>query len=222
MAVEDASIAVPKYDIDKIIQSNQDTMGGSTLFVGTGFTGDALVVGIYSVDGGTSWRDFGNISIGSGYAIQPAYSVDAHWRDDGVIRFTPGASGVLVRYAVVYIEGVTDASNENLLYFSGDTLYQSSRSYMKIALEGSYSRTASAAETRTIPHTLGYVPFYRVYIKAFATDVVPTTRVISATFGLTDPVEAVTADENNIYITTPARSPGFQATTIYYRIYHES
>ncbi len=239
MSIRDAAIAIPTYDIDKIIEIIDGTAGfvDSVSVKGTSWgtvVGTATFpVGVYSYDGGTTWLTFGDEF--GGFTTKPPIQANIYSTNDYDVEISVNQNAqvnggspwtLLFKAALLAREDqeilVDDAFSPWL--FSGDFpepsgvsgfTYSNKYSYMKIAKQGTQVHiNGSGYQTYTIPHNLGYVPVFNVW----------TTRVTNPNhigrlynFNVNTNRGAY-ADATNIYI---AWTNAGQDTTIYYRIYHE-
>lgn len=96
--------------------------------------------------------------------------------------------------------------------------------YEHIATKGSISFSNSGYDTFTIPHNLGYKPYYKLFYR-FGTGNIyvmspgPSSYLID---GVSDTqVDNVYADNTNIYVIMLVNYGGPYTGTIYYRIYAE-
>jgi len=159
MSVQDAAIAVPKYSVDKVFATDTKTFSiADTVatkfnsFTTTGISTIYDFVAVYSVDG-TNWLDVNGTSGtgGTGFTARSTAVAATMW-PDGTISMTisqraliNGGSNwtlyVRIAYLVRY-DTTTIASN---LLTTDKFLYSSRYSYMKIAVQGSFSVSSSSA-----------------------------------------------------------------------------
>jgi hypothetical protein len=219
MGVNDAAVAVPKYDIDKILYTNSVTLDVTnsvgtqnfTLPIGNINGTDIVPVGILSYDSGTSWSDCIQGLTVSTFTIQKNVSV----------RFTPSATSInaqvvtratvgsgttyplIIKYALIAKSTVTTSAEGT---FSGNgAAYSSKASYMKIFTQGQTS-VGAGFTTTTIPHNLGYEPVVNVFFNGEPAYTIASPTVFST---------GIVPDTSNLLIYTNA------ATTIDYIIYYE-
>lgn len=219
MSVLNASVAIPKFGIDKVMGTVIDTDITTEQFPGV--NSYAFPIGIFSNDGGTTWNDCANYTLGTGFTIQPSTSVDITVDSSGILHASnkSGSSSLTYKLALLALE--TQGTVTPPL-FTGNLLYSNKFSYMKIAKEGNYSQTTTSHVTTTIAHNLGYVPFFQVFILDTFYSVDARLRRITANFGNAGSIfEGARADATNIYITPVSYSPAKQVT-VYYRIYYET
>lgn len=224
MSVQDASMAVPAYDIDKIIYAGS----GSGTGLGTSLLEPGLPIGIYTLDGGTTWNDCANYNFSGSFTIEPSTSTNIFLEadptnpnpDQQIASFTNSAQA---KFCVLAIPGITYLTST--FFTSGETLYRSQDSYLKIAEEGSYDISASSYQTTTIAHNLGYVPLANVWVESdfYGSSGEAIFRIFNNFNQSSNSGVGVTLDENNIYIhTEPGIYISNSTVTIYYRIYHEN
>lgn len=232
MSVQDAAIAVPKYSVDKVFATDTKTFSiADTVatkfnsFTTTGISTIYDFVAVYSVDG-TNWLDVNGTSGtgGTGFTARSTAVAATMW-PDGTISMTisqraliNGGSNwtlyVRIAYLVRY-DTTTIASN---LLTTDKFLYSSRYSYMKIAVQGSFSVSSSSASSTTIAHNLGYIPMTSVWIL----DDTGNSKQAYSTFGLSGSIlDATRVDATNLYINTGFRSPTV-TLTLAYKIYHEA
>lgn len=180
MSITDPSaiyMAVPDYEVDNIIGTNYGSFSiapasnASTSFT-TGFGSTCLFVGVYSVDGGTTWNDFGE------YVYYPTNSYNpssAQITCQGWIAPT----GIFTAYGTNYNSssgsGSTYTIDYRVVFFAEQNQgsitpitdnqilrYNSGFNYLKISQQGSFTEESPYS----ITHNLGYVPVVRAWISS--------------------------------------------------------
>lgn len=226
MGIDNAALALPTYEIDKIIQTGNysstitNSVSSKAIDYTTGINASGFVIGVFSYDDGATWRDMSDTSTASGFTIYPSVIVSALMDSSGVIEFSinqralVGAGAtfeLMIRFAVLAKQ---DQADLDFVFIGGDTLYSSKYSYMKIAKQGSFTVPASSGSgyVTTIPHNLGYVPFFNVFLERSGN--------IQRQYQFNIPTnEGSYADETNLYI----YSSNFAGDVpYYYRIYYEA
>lgn len=98
--------------------------------------------------------------------------------------------------------------------------------YEHIALKGDRAvNTSGSSVSVTVAHNLGYIPYYRCYVK-FSTDsryYYLTTANPNIFYGNSGQarIESFYADTNNLYCTFDNFTGGSLSANFYYRIYEE-
>lgn len=199
------SMAVPNYEPDKIIgiKTGSFSVGAATLVTNpatatdsftTGFNDTCLFQGIYSLDSGTTWNDFGSyipdLST-PGFPVLQTTTCRGYITSSGVFTAvglnwfnlaTGISSAKTIQYKVVFFTKIgqgkiTPLPTNELLYFT--TKYN----YHKIFLQNSY--LVSTTRYEVVTHGLGYTP----KVRAFFT---PTTSTSGAEGVYTIPAGSLT------------------------------
>lgn len=180
-------MAVPTYEIDKIIgvvsgtfniaaPTLVDQVKSSTSSHVTGFGATCYFQGIFSVDGGTTWNDFGamipDLST-PGFPVQE--TVDCNCSMIGGTLTVTGTSwwdnvhgtgtARTVQYKIALIAknsqtSITPIPTEEILYYS------SAYNYQKIFMKGQVAFNLAGTgvgSSSSVTHGLGYVPKVRAF-----------------------------------------------------------
>jgi len=232
MSIQDASLLPTEHNLDKIIVTDNQTFSvvdaitvKSQTFITTGVTTNYEFVGIYSIDGGTTWTDLtGSTAIWSGFTAAPSVEISGRIDTDGTVRLSidqraliNGGSNWTLLVKIAYMFDTENTSISSSLLTTDKILYDNQYSYMKVAVEGSTSVSSASAQTTTIAHGLGYIPVVSVRIKR----TIGKYNLTYSDFGLSGSIlNAVRVDSSNIYVSTPLIGPT-QTIYIYYKIYYE-
>ncbi len=95
--------------------------------------------------------------------------------------------------------------------------FSSAFRYERVALKDSVAFSITSAEffkTITIPHNLGYIPYYRAYYTI-------NDGKYYSLFANQDLMDTITIDSTNLSILLANFGPSTITGTIYYRIYEE-
>lgn len=201
------------FNTDKIIVANSETTSSDTY---PNIPNDLMPIGVYSLDGGTTWQDCGQYSLPGGLTIEPSAAVDVLFR-------TSAGNGVFIlnsSHQIKYVGlGLSTVDYPVSYIETGKSSINTQNNYMKIALEGSFTKSAGAGlTTQTIAHNLGYVPIANVWIKDSNFSSPAAIRRPISSYGNSGTIsEGVRLDSTNIYISTNNATD----TTVYYRIYYE-
>lgn len=218
MSVQNASMAIPKYAIDKIVAAFPITDFSSDAI--SGVSTYTFPLGIFSLDNGTTWNDAADYTLVGGMTISPSTWANLTVKSDGtLVRNKSGAATLIWKVALLAIPNTTVIVPPTPL---GNLLYSSKYSYMKIALEGSYSQSTTSHVTTTIAHNLGYVPFFQAFVLDTYYSADARWRRFHSIFGNAGSLsEGARADATNIYLTPTSFSPA-QSVTVYYRVYYDN
>lgn len=216
------ALAVPANTIDKIIFADTysvirpDSVTATTLSC-PGSAYEGLPTAIYSWDNGATWHDAVEGTSYSDFSTTIPVQLYVASKSDGtmVLSFNQTATvngGVdytlTVKFAITARPGMATIDS-TATSFSGKTAYNTTRQYLNIATQGSFSVDLSGANTTTITHNLGYIPYCLAYSDSTST-------------ALLDPnVYVVTATTTSITISNSAIGGG-GVVTIYYKIYEKS
>lgn len=242
------SMAVPKYSVDQIIGITSgtvsvaaatsglgDTIKTATETFDTGFGESCYFQGIFSLDGGTTWNDFGTYIPYLGTPGQPVFQTTTcrgYITSGGVFtavginwwNFVTGSSSAYdIDYKVALIAKVDQgpiepiATNESLYY-------RSNTNYQKVVDADTF--TSSTSSNTTIVHNLSYVPNVRAF---FVND----SATVGGDGAYEVPAGAMCTPDwfnNNILIddTSVTFTPMFDSSssgvagTVHYRIYLDS
>lgn len=102
--------------------------------------------------------------------------------------------------------------------------FTSAYRYERIATKSSIAFTNTAYDTFTIPHNLGYKPYFKLFYRFASGNIYAMTSGPSSYLidGVSDTqVDNVYADNTNVYVLMLVNSGGPYGGTIYYRIYAE-
>jgi len=231
------NMAVPQYRIDQIIGIHTGSFAiaaptaistpktASDTFL-TGFNDTCLIQGIFSVDGGVSWNDFGsykpNLSTPAQPVLQtvtcqgwvtPTGTFEAYAQNFYDNVHSTGTA-YTVSYKVVFLAkddqgAITPIPTAELLN------YVSSYNFQKIFLSG---RFTNAGTPIVIAHNLGYVPKVRAWGTSTSVTPYPTGSMLSYDwFGGSN--FNIEVDTNNV---TFDSITGYGTVNIDYRIYLDS
>lgn len=242
-------MAVPAYKIDQIIGIytgsfivGSPPIGGSSTASDTfttGFGDSCLFQGIFSIDAGSSWNDFGTYRPNLTTAGQPVLQTTTCYgmvSPTGVFTATAKnwydnvhASGAsyTVRYKVLFIaketQGIiTPIATSEILYYTSKYNYQK-------YLPANGSSFASTSGTTTIAHNLGYVPKVRAWFSPTSTSnnadsiSIPAGSIV--TLDNYQYATNVYANATSVIFTdvSPSVSPRVSVNgTMYYRAYIDS
>lgn len=187
--IEDIAFSTA-FQIDKAIGAPTGTINSPAPGVGsfsltsetveTGFGESCYFKGIYSIDSGATWNDFGamipNVSTPSMPVFQTVDVVGAVEPDGGlrvtVINYYDNVHSVATAYTVLWKVVLFSKNNQgsitpidipNPIAFT--TL---ERDYQKIAFQDEipYNISSGVGKTETITHNLGYIPKVRSFYQA--------------------------------------------------------
>lgn len=235
MSVTDAVIAVPKYEIDKVMHTKvlertwPDSVLNSGFTYNTGLRTFALPIAVFSVDGGDSWSDTSPPFTGSGFTLDPNPAVNITMNGAGVasINITQKAliNGgnpyqLLVKAAFLALPTQT---NIPAGLDRGSTLYSSQQKHMKIFKQDSLRFDAAGNLTEVITHNLGYEPMVAVWSQNdFGSGSIERMISFMGNEGA-DSEDGVKINENTVTIFASGfgTAPGANFRTIHYKIYYE-
>lgn len=183
---ENINLAVPLNDIDKIIGilSGSFSVAQPTAISSpksatdtqtTGFNDTCFYQGIYSVDSGTTWNDFGTMVpnlttpanpvfqtvLCDGYSLGNTFVANGtNWYD--LVHSSGTAYTILYKVALIAKNSQTSiipiATNENLKYLAK---YNNWKIYTSDIIP--FNTTSGSSKTAVVTHPLGYVPRVRAY-----------------------------------------------------------
>lgn len=179
------AMAVPAYDTDKIIGVLEGSLACSAPAAfsfssantthDTGFGEACLFQGIFSMDGGTTWNDFGAQlpDTSDSSFVQPqtldcnATMLDGDLRVVATNWYNSVASTSTARTATYKVALYTRKNQGDIerLPISQVLAYRTSRNFQKIAFDDSvaFSLSTSDDQTATVLHNLGYIPRVRAF-----------------------------------------------------------
>lgn len=202
------------------------TRDGSEAF-STGIDDTTFFYGIYSIDGGATWNDFNStvVVISGGF---PVFQTCDVWGESTNGTFTVRArnwynfvSGTGTARTVLWKVAII-AKRDQALVPKGNTnevlQFTSKYNYQKIAVDDIVTHTlvSGARNTYTVDHSLGYIPFARIFIEegGIMRDVGNVSSLdaySSFQISATD-VTMIISNENN---------PSSRTITLHVRIYHD-
>lgn len=212
-------MAIPQYQFDKIIgiltgsfvaASGSVTTTNSQL---TGFNDSCYFQGIYSVDSGTTWNDFGSDIADATVGLN---ALDVTGQSSGnvfsVVAFNINTTTYNIQYKVALIaknnQGfITPIPTSEILY------YESTQNYPKIYLPGTviYTTTSGVQFSSIVSHNLGYIPKVSAWMENFI-----GAGIISSIGGIAPTIQI---DTSNVTFFTDAFLATSQSSLINYRIY---
>lgn len=229
------NMAVPYDGIDNIIGAHTGSffiaaptglpVNASDPFT-TGFNDSCLFQGIFSVDSGATWNDFGSMKPDLTTPGEPVFqTVTCQGWVDPTGVFTAYATNY---YDNVHLIGTSYTIQYKVVFFAKDTqglvtpiptqqilAYQSAYNFQKIFSKGSF---ANDIIPTPITHNLGYVPKVRAWGTATGSSVYPDNSLLSydwfgsANFNI----------EVNTTTATFDAITGYGTVTIFWRIYRDS
>jgi hypothetical protein len=180
-------MAVPAYNTDKIIGITTGTIvtgvptsGGftssATSTFTTGFADTCAFVGIYSVDSGTTWQDFGaHQIIATATPVFQTYDCNCYMLPSGVLTVTGTSyynyvAGSGTSQTMLYKVALIAKNTQGLITpLATNELgqYSSAFNFQKIVQSGqlTYNLTNSVGNSQIILHNLGYVPKIRAWFQ---------------------------------------------------------
>lgn len=216
------ALAVPANTIDKIIFADTysvtrpDSVTAATLSC-PGSVYEGLPTAIYSWDNGVTWHDAVEGTTYSDFSATIPVQLYIASNSDGTMGLSLNQTATVnggvdytlsIKFAVTARPAMATIDS-TATSFSGKTAYNTTRQYLNIATQGSFSIDISGANTTTITHSLGYVPYCLAYSDSTGTALLdPNTYIVTAT--TTD----MTISNSAIF--------GGGVVTIYYKIYEKS
>ncbi len=234
-------ISVPRNNTDKIIgyfpgtlnvgASGSFTIAQATTTVDSTLGQSALPIGIYSVNGGSTWNDMG-VSVPNGTALQTEECtasvsptgiitvLGTNWYNTGTTGFGSGRGAITILFKILLLA----KKDQGLItppIITGDKQYHSSRyNYQKIFLDDVTSVTAAGSSTGQTPitHGLGYNPLVRTWINSSGTIRMNASYVLSGgtSFAATQ-VKTTTSDV--IFYADNRNNPSGYSVNLIYRVY---
>lgn len=242
-------MAVPAYKIDQIIgiHSGSFVVTAPGVFSSTtasdpfttGFGDSCFFQGIFSIDGGGSWNDFGTYRPNLTTPAQPVLQTVTCYgmvNPSGVFTATAknwydivhsSSSSYTVQYKVLFIaketQGIiTPIATNEILYYS------SKHNYQKYLAANSSSFTSTSGTT-PITHNLGYVPKVRAWFSPTSTsnnaDGISILAGSIVTMDNYQYATNVTVNTTSAVFTDISTTVSPRTTingTVYYRIYIDS
>lgn len=227
-----------EYEIDKIIATYSGTIassaptsgGGSTTASAShthGFGDSTYYQGVFSVDGGTTWNDFGADIPYTGGTYLAIQTVEV----DAVVTTTAATVTVTNFYDYANSRGVAYTVQYKLYLMAKNTMaspitpsnqventnFDTRLNYQKVAFSGSTTLNVSAGSTgsTSVAHNLGYVP----NVRAFWFDSGSSTTCRS----IRNYAQVKIGTSNVTFYTDQGGFSGFGVNgTIQYRIYYDA
>lgn len=234
----DILMAVPDYRIDNIvgITSGSFSISAPTVSVQTtnasqsfttGFSDTCLFQGIFSVDSGASWNDFGVYIPNLTTAGQPVLQTVTcqGWVTAGGTFTAYGTNW----WDLVHSNGTAYTIQYKVAFFARDDQgpitpiptneiikYSSGYNFQKIFTNGSFANTSG---TTTITHNLGYVPNVRAWFTSNNSSPFPSNSLLSYDWAF---AVGSTAIITSTTVTFPGISGIYGTGNTMYRIYLDS
>lgn len=224
---DNIAFAIPAFEMDKIIYSktfsttvDDNTLSGDTYVLeDTNFTESSPVLGIYSVDAGTTWTDFSQYPSGT-VQLRPTVRCTVTLRSNSNLEISKGQSSLinggspytLLSRVIILAKEEEPSLDPANVSIEGNILYSSKYNYLKVHDQGSYH--VASSDTTVIPHNLGYEPFVLV---SYKDDVLNQIDELFPVLGEgAGSQTGVVPDSTNLTIYTASGD-----RTIYYRIYKD-
>lgn len=242
-------MSIPAFNIDQIIDIKTGFFGvGAGITDGFGNVSSTngfderpswqgalyLFKGIWSHDGGASWREFGNsVVLGTAANDVRTLNVDANMSstngiDAGgngifdVVATNTGASGYVILYKMLFMAR-PDQGNIPITPLIKALRYSSKLRYMKILLDDVF--TAPLAGTTPIAHNLGYLPNVSAWTLVNFDPAFPNEWQLGSTGGGSTGGGFSADNSNNIDtmgLTFRVKSTATVTRKVYYRVYTDA
>lgn len=226
MSIQDATMATPKYDMDRIIATDvqtfsvPDTIANKSFsFTTTGISTYYNFIAVYSYDGGATWSDtWATTGTFTGITAFPNVVVSLNMQASGFMSVTVSQKALIngglnftLTVKVAYMARYDTVSIPNSLNTTSKLLYANKFSYMKIAVQNHFT---SSGVMQTIAHNLGYVPACLAF--DYVNAVPYLVAFLDGNYDSAGNGTGVRIDATNIYIDSSVND------VIDYKVYYEA